>query len=98
MCDFAHGRRDGSWLTFSSHGTYAVILLLLQGFQGKTQTAENDRVRSSMKYMLPIGSLPAWYLPTAGELHQYSHGVDHPCMWNDLLALARNAAAWSTLR
>jgi hypothetical protein len=65
MCDFAHGRRDGSWLTFSSHGTHAVILL--QGFQGKTQTAENDRVRSSMKYSLPIGSLPAWCLPTAGE-------------------------------
>ena len=46
---------DGSWLAFSSHGTHAVVFLL--AFQGKSQNAENKRVRRSIKYSLPIGSV-----------------------------------------
>lgn len=46
---------DRSWLAFSSHGTHAVAFFLT--FQGKTQIAEKKRVRGSMKYSLPIGSV-----------------------------------------
>ncbi|GAB7328247.1 hypothetical protein MBLNU13_g00261t2 [Cladosporium sp. NU13] len=88
---------DGSWLAFSSHGTHAVVLLT--AFQGETQNAENKRVQSSMKYSLPIGSVVFAHCWGAVSLMQpHSSGVDHPCIRSDLLALARNAAAWQIIQ
>lgn len=70
---------DRSWLASSSHGTHAVVFLL--AFQGETQNAENKRVRGSMKYSLPIGSVVFANCWGAVFLMQpHSSGVDHPCI------------------
>ena len=74
---------DRSWLASSSHGTHAVVFLL--AFQGETQNTENKRVRGSMKYSLPIGSVVFANCWGAVFLMQpHSSGVDHPCIARSL--------------
>ena len=86
----------GSLVPFSSHGTHAVVFLVFPSLQGKTRTAEDIKVRSSMKYLLPIGSL-VFANCLVEELYAAREYGDHPCMQSNLLALARNAAAWQII-
>jgi hypothetical protein len=65
-------------------------------FQGKTRTAEDIKVRSSMKCSLPIKSL-VFANCLVEELYAAREYGDHPCMQSNLLALARNAAAWQII-
>lgn len=46
-----------------------------------------------MKYSLPIGSVAF-----ANYWRAHAGYADHPCICSDLLALARNAAAWQIIQ